>query len=778
MKIYVHIGMPGCGTARLQQVLEEKRDKLAAKGVLYPSTPGKRSHAALFMAMTDPDHVDPLRWQSGYAQPEKQAGLAARLTAALDHEIAEAKPDTIIFSAEQFAASLAFPAELERLRVFLKRYCDDIKIVAHIDEQARVLARHYGNQILDGRIADLHQDLGVAAAKDWRGTCLQEWTSIAPKHNAMPEIQSTPFWLDYPALLGAWETAFGAGSVRLRPYDADLFYSANVTEELSAAFDLAKNFGKSTAAPHPTPPSAGWLTRCREMNELFQIALQTGRVIPRQMWRHMLGQLSVPGAALDAGGLFAISDRFTASNAALLADHLTLTPACLTPDPKQAAWAETPTSGGFRATQYMAAFLPIIDQSQATSEQATRAPRATGSGHTQQLSPAAVRIFPPLAVANFEKLQGSQFAPHNNLGRINEQERGAPFHPVPSRALPPGSSGTVIVACMKNEGPYILEWIAYHQSIGVDQFLIYTNDCTDGTRKILDHLQARGIVHHRNNDNWKGNSPQQHALNKSLSEEVIRTAEWIAHIDVDEFINVRCGNGTLQDFRDAVPDATNVAMTWRLFGHNGVKQFKDEPVIEQFDLCAPKYCPKPHTVWGFKTMFKNIGAYNKISCHRPNKLDEAFREQVKWVNGSGRAMAEQIKDRGWRSDIRSIGYDLIQLNHYALRSADSFLIKRQRGRALHVGRTIGLNYWIRMDWSVQKDITIKRNLPRLKAQLDRLLADPDLAQLHQQTVRWHKKRAATLRETPEFRELYTQALQIDLNDMERVAFGVALDTDS
>ena len=52
---------------------------------------------------------------------------------------------------------------------------------------------------------------------------------------------------------------------------------------------------------------------------------------------------------------------------------------------------------------------------------------------------------------------------------------------------------------MKNEGPFILEWIAYHLAIGVDDFLIYTNDCTDGTDEFLDILQDRGLVQHRIN---------------------------------------------------------------------------------------------------------------------------------------------------------------------------------------------------------------------------------------------------------------------------------------
>ena len=48
----------------------------------------------------------------------------------------------------------------------------------------------------------------------------------------------------------------------------------------------------------------------------------------------------------------------------------------------------------------------------------------------------------------------------------------------PAASQPSGR--TLIVTCMKNEGPFILEWLAYHRMIGVDDFLIYTNDCDDG----------------------------------------------------------------------------------------------------------------------------------------------------------------------------------------------------------------------------------------------------------------------------------------------------------
>ena len=379
---------------------------------------------------------------------------------------------------------------------------------------------------------------------------------------------------------------------------------------------------------------------------------------------------------------------------------------------------------------------------------------------------------------NHQMVLSTQFKPHNTLGAVNEEALGAAYTPTPPRVLKPGSTGNVIVGCMKNEAPYILEWIAYHRAIGVDHFLIYTNDCSDGTDAVLDRLQQMGIIQHRNNDNWKGNSPQQYALNQAIKEPVIQNADWIIHIDVDEFMNVRTGNGTLDDFFAAVPDATNVAMTWRLFGHNGVTTLADDFVIEQFDTCAPKYCPKPHTVWGFKTMFRNIGAYAKISCHRPNKLARPFEKKIKWVNGSGRDMTRDAAHNGWRSSKKNVGYDLLQLNHYALRSAESFLIKRQRGRALHVDRSIGINYWIRMDWSDFRDITIKRNVPRARAEYDRLMQDDALRRTHKAGFEWHKAKARELHRMPEFRDLYNQALQVKLNETERVAYALSLDMES
>ncbi|MGD9865173.1 MAG: glycosyltransferase family 2 protein, partial [Pseudodonghicola sp.] len=509
--------------------------------------------------------------------------------------------------------------------------------------------------------------------------------------------------------------------------------------------------------------------------------------LPRPLWRGFLDELEIGGDPVAPGSLAAVSDRFAAANAALTAAHPALTPATFAAAPALPGWTEADPQRGYRASQNLLAFMEEVDKASKAGHAAKAADlahlapaeaTAAAAAPDDGLSETARRILPDAAQVKFAQLRTSPYAPHDGIGTVAEEAEAPAYAALPPRPLPEGSSGTVIVGCMKNEAPYIVEWVAYHRAIGVDNFLIYTNDCTDGTDRILDRLQDLGVVQHRNNDAWKGKSPQQHALNLSLKEPLVRNADWLLHIDVDEFINVRCGNGTLQDFFDRVPGATNVAMTWRLFGHSGVTRLEDRFVIEQFDRCAPKYCPKPHTVWGFKTMFRNIGAYQKLSCHRPNKLAEDMRDQVRWVNGSGQDITKETAEKGWRSSTRSIGYDLLQLNHYALRSAESFLIKRQRGRALHVDRSIGLNYWIRMDWSDARDITIQRNLPRLRAEYDRLMADERLAALHHAGLSWHRAKAEELHATPEFETLYAQALEVQLTGTERAAYALALDLES
>ena len=41
------------------------------------------------------------------------------------------------------------------------------------------------------------------------------------------------------------------------------------------------------------------------------------------------------------------------------------------------------------------------------------------------------------------------------------------------------------VTTLRNEAPFIVEWVAHMRAIGVTDLLVYTNDCDDGTDALL-----------------------------------------------------------------------------------------------------------------------------------------------------------------------------------------------------------------------------------------------------------------------------------------------------
>lgn len=337
------------------------------------------------------------------------------------------------------------------------------------------------------------------------------------------------------------------------------------------------------------------------------------------------------------------------------------------------------------------------------------------------------------------------------------------------RKTPKDRGRRAIVTTMKNEGAFILEWLAYHRAIGFDDFIVYTNDCTDGTDTMLKLLMKKGFVEHRENRfREMGLKPQHAALQMAEDEDVIQDASWVACIDVDEFVNIKIGDGTLDTLFDAVPDANLISMTWRLFGNADIHAYTDAPITRQFTRCAPEFARKPHQAWGFKTLFQNTGIFKKLGVHRPKGLNPQLWEAINWVNGSGAPLPRDMYRNGWRSTTDTYGYDLVQLNHYAVRSAESFLVKRDRGRVNHVERDQGLAYWFRMNNNFEEDGSIMARLPIMEKELAALMADKEIAAAHADAVARHRAKIGELRATQNYAAFYAELTGSRLEKLSRL----------
>lgn len=343
-------------------------------------------------------------------------------------------------------------------------------------------------------------------------------------------------------------------------------------------------------------------------------------------------------------------------------------------------------------------------------------------------------------------------------GPITSQQSEAEVT-VPEVAAPVVEKNTaenaLIITSMKNEGPYILEWIAYHRLIGFKNFLVYTNDCTDGTDEILDRMDELGILTHVRNEVLR-RGPQKSALKWAFGHQLALDADWILVSDADEFLNIKVGEGKLNDLLAAVPNADAIPVTWKLFSNDQRVEFSENLVIADYTDAEKTIADGGQSQRFAKTIFRRKPEITRFGTHGPIHEDEAFGNQVRWVAPDGGTVMRSTCTR----PETAFAYDVAQFNHYATRAVDSFLVKRDRGRVNHFRQDMKLDYWIKMNQGGERDETISHWIEPTKAEIDRILADKTLAELVSKSIAWHRNRISELRADPDFGDMRTKILEM------------------
>lgn len=314
------------------------------------------------------------------------------------------------------------------------------------------------------------------------------------------------------------------------------------------------------------------------------------------------------------------------------------------------------------------------------------------------------------------------------------------------------------ILTLRNEGAFVLDWLAHHRAVGFTDFLVFSNDCQDGTDLMLDRLEDLGWLTHCRNDGAAKQGPQWAALRAADSHPLVQKADWVMVIDIDEFVTVHAGDGTLAALFAALPEATAIPLTWRLFGNGGIVHYHDQPIPDVFTRAAPAVMGWPWRAALFKTLFRNDGSYRKLGVHRPLQPDPARLPAQRWFDGSGRELPPGYRNGRIFSPFGQDNYHLAQLNHYALGAMESYVLKCDRGRANREASAFDLSYWVERNFAEVEDISLSQRSLRATPHSRQLFADAALNALHQNAVAWRHQRFARLMGDETFRGLFGRLL--------------------
>lgn len=272
----------------------------------------------------------------------------------------------------------------------------------------------------------------------------------------------------------------------------------------------------------------------------------------------------------------------------------------------------------------------------------------------------------------------------------------------------------LLVATVKNEGPYLLEWVAHHRLCGFDRIQMYQNDSSDFSTGLLRTLADLGVIEYFDNPQPHG-SHQMHAYRRASETESYAASDWCMVLDIDEFLAVKAGDGTVHDLIAACPkDADAILVNWKVFGSNGHEGLSDQLVTERFTRCEPADDIIDKHLSAFKPLFRP-GAFARPGLHMPR---DALKKAPVLYNASGLREGEFFR-KHWRCHDPK-ARELAQVNHYATRDLASFLLKYYRGPANGMPKPSGAAYWVQRNRNEEEDLRLAKTAPAVREEMERL----------------------------------------------------------
>ncbi|MGP0076786.1 MAG: glycosyltransferase family 2 protein [Bryobacteraceae bacterium] len=240
---------------------------------------------------------------------------------------------------------------------------------------------------------------------------------------------------------------------------------------------------------------------------------------------------------------------------------------------------------------------------------------------------------------------------------------------------------SAVVGTMRDDGIYIMEWVAHYLALGFDHVIIYTNNNSDGSEELLRLLAEHGIITLIEDaasetvpPDDKANGHAVHLLPE------LRDFEWAMFVDSDEyFVPGPQYNQSVVNILDAVqqrfPDKppSGICYHWLWFVSGMAYARKPQPLLERFQHARPHHLTKCIArIPDLLSMRLNHAPWVKPGG---TLIDSVF-DPIDLDASCSDAWWEAVD--AWRTPRYGGG----RVNHYWARSFEEFAVKKARGASL------------------------------------------------------------------------------------------------
>lgn len=291
-----------------------------------------------------------------------------------------------------------------------------------------------------------------------------------------------------------------------------------------------------------------------------------------------------------------------------------------------------------------------------------------------------------------------------------------------------------VVCSIRNEGPFLVEWVAWYRRLGFTDIVVVSNDCTDHSPALLDALAAAGWITHLRHDVPDGANICARKLEAAKALPQVSGADWVLVCDVDEFLVIHKGDGLITDLIPPRADFLGMAINWRVFGTSGRKLWQDGLTHRQFTRAAET---KEFTSTWVKTIHARPDWFRKLGEHGPKRLLPRHAAKwgqpgMRWINADGDTLPDWHPEGDYmrRMSMDHVSHTTAQMNHHMIRSDESFTLKRGTLSSVAGKDRYTDGYYARYNRNEVEDTSALRQADAFDAVQAQAMALPGVARLH------------------------------------------------